>query len=119
MKASGWISAMHIQHFQANAELSARIGAFFMRLANREEFDHIRASIEQQPELTEIKALSAAFEIKELAQQLNGWEDHHGIGLGMVGQVLIEQTDWEPEDVDDWVYRLSEGFFEYGEIEEE
>ena len=119
MNVAGWISAKHIQHFQANAELSARVGVFFMRLFNREEFDHTAASIEQAAELTEIKALSAAFEIKDLAQQINGWEDHHGIGLGMVGSVLVEQADWEPDDVDDFVDRLSDGFFAFGEVEED
>ena len=117
MNAAGWVSAKHIQHFQANAELSARVGVFFMRLFNRAEFDHTAASLEQQAELTEIKALSAAFEIKELAENINGWESHHGIGLQMVSSVLMEQTDWEPEDVNDFVDRLSDGFFQFSDVD--
>jgi len=119
MNIAAWVSAKHIRHFQANAELSARIGAWFMRLVNRDEFDYIQASLEQKAELTEIKALSAALEIKGLAETMNGWEDHHGIGLEMVSGVLMDQCDWDPEDVNDWVERLSEGFFSYRAAEDD
>ena len=101
-------------HFEANRNLSAAIGAYFMRLVNKNEFDYYRAAYEQDSELTELKALSAALEIKGLAEAMNGWEDHHGIGLNMVAGVLVEQTDWESEDVDDFVERLTEGYFAFG-----
>ena len=83
-------------------------------LVNKNEFDYYRAAYEQDSELTELKALSAALEIKGLAEAMNGWEDHHGIGLNMVAGVLVEQTDWESEDVDDFVERLTEGYFAFG-----
>ena len=119
MQTVAFISARHMAHFEANRNLAAGVGAFFMRLVNREEFDYYRATYEQQGELTELKALSAAFEIKHLADNMNGWEDHHGIGLNMVAGVLMEQTEWEPEDVDDFVDRLTEGFFNFGGLAEE
>ena len=119
MQAIAWISTRHMAHFEAQKVLAGAIGAFFMRLVNREEFDYYKAAFEQQGELTELKALSAAFEIKELAHNMDGWQDHHGIGLNMIAGVLMEQTEWEPEDVDDFVERLTEGFFAYGDGGEE
>lgn len=114
MQSIAWISSCHMAHFEANRNLSAAIGAYFMRLVNKKEFDYYRAAYEQDSELTELKALSAALEIKGLAEAMNGWEDHHGIGLNMVAGVLVEQTDWESEDVDDFVERLTEGYFAFG-----
>jgi len=114
MQAIAWISHRHMVHFEANKNLAGAVGAFFMRLVNQKEFDYYKASYEQQGELTELKALSAALEIKHLADNMDGWQDHHGIGLNMIAGVLMEQTEWEPEDVDDFVDRLTEGFFSYG-----
>lgn len=117
MQAIAWITAGHVKHFEAQKVLSARIGAFFMRLAHREEFDYHKATLEQGTALTELKALSAALEIKELSNLQGGWDNHHGIGLDMVGQVLIEQTEWDPEDVHDFIARLSEDFFAFGALD--
>lgn len=119
MHAIGWLTAGHCRHFEAQRTLMAEIGAFFMRLAHREEFDYHQAAYEQQIALTELKALSAALEIKDLASLQGGWDDHHGIGLDMVGQVLMEQTEWEPEDVHDFVFDLSDGFFDFGPVYED
>lgn len=117
MQFAAWVGACHINHFEANKVLAARISAWFMRTVNREEFDYYQASLEQGQALNELRALSAALEIKELAHLQGGWEDHHGIGLDMVSGVLMEQADWDPEDVHEFVERLSEGFFSFGSVD--
>ena len=119
MQVFAWVGACHIAHFEANKVLSARISAFFMRLVNREEFDYWAAVSEQGQSLNELRALDAALEIKELANLQGGWEMHHGIGLDMVSEVLVEQSDWHPDDVHDFVERLSEGFFSFSDIYDE
>ena len=119
MQFIAWVGACHIAHFEANKVLAARISAFFMRLSNRQEFDYWQAVMEQGQALNELKALDAALEIKELANLQGGWEMHHGVGLDMVSEVLVEQSEWDPEDVHDFVERLSEGFFSFSEIDED
>jgi len=119
LEAAAWVTMRHMAHFEANRKLAASIGQFFMRRIDRKAYDYHQAISEQGSALTELKALSAAFEIKEMAHSQNGWEDHHGIGLDMVAGVLMEQTEWEPNDIDDFVERLTEGFFSYGAAEDE
>lgn len=113
-----WLAARHIQHFEANARLSGWIGAQFLRLIHQEAFNYHSAMSEQQGELSELKALSAALDIKSMAMNDEGWEDHHGIGLNMVASVLIGQHGWHPSEVHDWVQQLSDGYFAFGNANE-
>lgn len=113
--AIGWITARHMAHFEAQKVLLATIGSLFMKAADPERFGYYEASMLQGPELQELKALSAALEIKELAKGQGGWADHHGIGLDMVSGVLIEQHGWMPGEVQDFVEELTDGYFTAGE----
>ena len=113
--AIGWITARHMAHFEAQKVLLATIGAWFMKVADPTRFEYYEASMVQGPELQELKALSAALDIKELAKGQGGWADHHGIGLDMVSGVLIEQHGWMPADVQDFVEDLTDGYFAFGE----
>ena len=112
--AIGWITARHMAHFEAQKVLLATIGAWFMKVADPVRFEYYESSMVQGPELQELKALSAALDIKELAKGQGGWSDHHGIGLDMVSGVLIEQHGWMPEDVQDFVEDLTDGYFAFG-----
>ena len=119
LHAIAWISARHVRHFESCKTLSANIGAWFMRRADQKTFEYYEASMLQRNELQEIKALSAAMEIKDLAMNDGGWDDHHGIGLEMVAGVLVDQHGWFPEDVDEFIEELSEGFFKFGSVDDE
>ncbi|QNJ25887.1 hypothetical protein SynSYN20_01560 [Synechococcus sp. SYN20] len=104
-------------HFDAQKVLTAKIGAFFMKAADPTCFEYYEAVMVQGPELQELKALDAALDIKELAKGQGGWANHHGIGLDMVSGVLIEQHGWDPEDVQDFVDDLTDGFFAFGDTD--
>lgn len=119
MHSIAWFTAKHISLLEFYKGLIANIGAFAMKLANKSEYEYYQACFEQGQGLTELKALSAALEIKDLSKAQGGWEDHHGIGLEMVSHVLMDQAEWEPEDVHDFVERLSEGFFSFGAVAED
>lgn len=119
LHAIAWVSARHVAHFEAQKTLSANIGSFFMRIANPELFNYYKQSLEQQNELQEIKALSAALDIKKMAEDGGGWVQHHGIGLDMVADVLVMQHGWDPDDVNDFVHELSGGYFNFGDEDEE
>ena len=119
MHGIAWFTARHIALLEFYKVLIANTGAFFMKAANRKEYEYFQAVYEQNTGLTELKALSAALEIKEMSKAQGGWEDHHGIGLEMVSHVLMDQGEWEPEDVHDFVERLSEGFFSFGAVAED
>ena len=112
--AIGWITARHMAHFDAQKVLTAKIGALFMKVADPKKFEYYEATMVQGPELQELKALSAALDIKAMAEGQGGWADHHGIGLDMVSGVLMEQHGWEPEDVQDFVDNLTDGYFAFG-----
>jgi hypothetical protein len=116
-QAIGWIAARHIAHYEAVKVLVANIGAIGLRLADPKQFSYYEQVQCQADDLQELRALNGALAIKELADRAGGWEDHHGIGLNMVASVLIEQHDWDPQDVNDWVRDLTDGFFNFGEIE--
>ena len=117
--AIGWVTAAHIRHFQALSTLHAQIGAQFMRWVNPELSNYYEASIDQAMELQELKAIDAAYSIRDLAMKNDGWEDHHSIGLNMLSSVFMDQLDWHPEDVSDFVDRLTEGHFRLGSVEDE
>lgn len=117
--AVAWITARHLAHFEALKVLHASIGSMFMKLADPDRFAYYEACLVQGPELQELKALDAALDIKDLATAQGGWAGHHGIGLDMVAGVLIEQHGWNPEEVQDFVEELSEGYFAFGDILEE
>ena len=99
--------------------LVAQIGAWFMKQADKDSFEYHEQLSLQREELQELKALSAAYDIKDLAEHDGGWEDHHGIGLDMLAQVLVMQHGWEPEDVGQFVGELTEGFFDFAPSDEE
>ena len=118
-----WLTARHIAHYEAMQVLLAKIGQFFMQRSDAALFAYYSESQLQQEELHELKALSAAYEIKRLnTDQFTGktdWPDHAAIGLNMVASVLIEQHDWDPDDVADFVDDLSDGFFNFNEMDDE
>ena len=118
-QAIGWIAARHIAHYEAVKVLVARIGAYGLKITDPQQYEYFEQVQLQQVELQELKALNGALAIKDLAKANGGWEDHHGIGLNMVAAVLIEQHDWDPADVDEWVHNLSDGFFSFGDYEDE
>lgn len=119
LHAIAWVSARHVAHFEAQKELAANIGAFFMKKANPELFNYYAESLAQQNELQEIKALSAALEIKKMASDGGGWVSHHAIGLDMVAEVLVLQHGWDEDDVNDFVLEISDGYFNFGDGYEE
>ena len=116
-----WLTARHIAHFETWQVLCARIGQFLMRKANPSLHMYYAEAMLQQAELHELKALSAAYEIKSLhTDDVTGetdWPDHAAVGLNMVAAVLIEQHDWEPEDVGLFIDDLSEGVFNFAATE--
>ena len=118
-----WLTARHIAHYEAMQVLLAKIDQFFMQRSDAALFAYYSESQLQQEELHELKALSAAYEIKRLnTDQFTGktdWPDHAAIGLNMVAGVLIEQHDWDPDDVADFVDDLSDGFFNFNEMDDE
>lgn len=115
LHAIAWVSARHVAHFEAQKELAANIGSFFMKMANPELFNYYAESLAQQNELQEIKALSAALEIKKMASDGGGWVSHHAIGLDMVAEVLVLQHGWDEDDVNDFVHEISDGYFNFGD----
>jgi hypothetical protein len=122
LHAIAWLTARHIAHFEAQQRLIAVIGSWFMEKAHPALFSFYQQAQEQQEELQELKALDAALEIKKLNTNEIGqthWPDHAAIGLQMVAGVLIEQHDWEPEDVADFVDDLTEGHFSFNAFDEE
>lgn len=122
LHAIAWVTARHIAHFQAWEQLVSRIGSFLMLKANPAEFHYYTQVQEQLMELQELKALDAAFEIKKLATNEIGethWPDHAAIGLNMVAGVLIEQHDWDPDDVHDFVEDLTSGYFNFQAVDDE
>jgi len=118
-QAIGWIAARHIAHYEAVKVLVASIGALALKLDDPKQFNYYEQVQLQSEELQELKALNGALAIKELADNSGGWEDHHGIGLNMVASVLIEQHDWDPQDVNDWVRDLTDGYFNFGADDED
>lgn len=117
-RTAAWIAAHHVKHFEAWKQLSMTIGARVMRLADPRRYAYVEATLGQHLELQELKALSAALDIKQLASSGEGWEDHHSIGLDMVANVLILQHDWEPDDVNEFIEELTDGVFSYGASED-
>ena len=114
-QAIGWIAARHLAHYEAVKILTARLFSFGLKIANPKLFEYHSSVGEQFQELQELKALNGALAIKDLARSDGGWEDHHGIGLNMVAAVLVEQHGWHPEDVNEWVDNLTDGFFNYSD----
>lgn len=98
-------------HYQAVMQLLSNIGAGLMKMVAPDIFAHAASAIEQNVELHELKVLQAAYEMKRLARHAGGWQDHHGIGLDQIADVLVTQHDWEPEQVGDFVEALTEGHF--------
>ncbi len=90
-----------------------------MSRAHGQLASYYREATEQQHELHELKALSAAFDIKKMADSDEGWVDHHSIGLNMVAGILMEQHDWDPEDIHEFVEDLTDGHFSFAASEEE
>lgn len=118
-----WITARHIAHYEAMQVLIAKIGQFFMQRSHASLFQYYAETQLQAAEIHELKALSAAYDIKQMnTDKLTGevdWPDHAAVGLNMVAGVLIEQHDWDPEDVADFVDDLTEGYFSFNAVEEE
>lgn len=118
-----WVTARHIAHFEAWQVLCAQIGQWAMAKANPALHAYYAASMNQQLELHELRALSAAYDIKKMhTDEVTGetdWPDHAAVGLNMVAAVLIEQHDWEPEDVGLFIDDLSEGVFNFAATEME
>ena len=118
-----WLTARHIAHYEAMQTLVARIGSWGMARANGPLFMYYAQTQQQAAELHELKALSAALEIKGIhTDEITGetdWPDHAAIGLNMVAGVLIEQHDWEPDVVHALISDLSDGLFSFHEVEEE
>ena len=121
--AIAWLSARHIAHYEAHQVLVAKIGQFFLARAHPALMAYYAQTQQQAAELHELKALSAAYEIKDInTDEITGetdWPDHAAIGLNMVAGVLIEQHGWDPEEVGEFVDDLSEGFFNFAQVDDE
>ena len=117
-----WITARHLKHYEQMQRLVAQIGQTLMKGADPVTHAYYAESLLQREELHELKALSAAFDIKDMhTDELSGetdWPDHASVGLNMVASVLIEQHDWEPEEVGLFINDLSDGVFAFHSIDE-
>lgn len=109
----GWVAARHVLHYQAVMVAAGRAGATALRLIDAERLGYYEQTQQQGDDLQELKVLGAAVEIKESALAQGGWEDHHAIALGMIGNVLMQQHDWNPEEVDEWVTTLTDEHFSF------
>lgn len=113
----GWLSTRLLALLGLVQAAIAVTSHRLMRIVHSELVDHYEAVAGQQLELSELKALDAAFEIKKMASDdEEGWVPHHGIGLNMVADVLQQQHDWTPEDVNRFVQELTDETFSYGSI---
>lgn len=110
-KTIAWITARHLMHYQAIMQLLASVGARFMQVTAPDIYVHAASTMQQNAELHELKALQAAYEMKRLARHAGGWQDHHGIGLDQIADVLVMEHDWELEEVGTFVEELTEGHF--------
>ena len=122
LHAIAWLTARHIAHFEAQQKLVAVIGQWFMSLAHRELLSYYQQAQEQHDDLQELRALDAALEIKKMNTNEIGevhWPDHAAVGLNLVAGVLLEQHDWDPEDVADFVHELSDGHFSFNALDDE
>lgn len=109
-----WVTARHLMHYQAVLQAGSQLGAFLMRLVNPEMFRHAQIALTQAQELSELRVLSAAFDLKtQVRQEGKGWKTRHGEPLDMIADALVNGHDWEPEDVGRFVGALTEGVFVY------
>lgn len=118
-KCIAWITAHHIDHYEAVKGLLANIGATLMKFADPLSFGHAEQSMEQAEDLHELKALAAAFDLRDMAERQGGWEDHHGIALDMLADILINRHDWDPEDVALFIENLTDGVFALSKADDE
>lgn len=108
-----WVTARHLMHYQALLQRISQLGAQLMRLANPEMFNHAQVALGQAQELSELRVLAAAYQLKSQARQDGGWKTRHGEPLDMIANALVQVHDWEPEDVGNFVEALTEGEFVY------
>ena len=106
-----WITAGHLNHWQAQQRWLTAVGQFFMKQASPARWSHAEQVIYQQQELQELQALSACYELKRHARLIGGWQDKHGEQLDAVAAVLVLQHHWDPEEDGNFVEDLTEGHF--------
>lgn len=113
-----WVTAGHLNHWQAQQAWITTLGQFAMQQAAPARWAHAQQAIGQADELRELQALSACYELKRHARLVGGWQDSHGQQLDAVAAVLVAQHDWEPEEYAVFVEKLTEGHFVFAINEE-
>lgn len=110
-RAIAWVTARHLEHYQAVLQRVASLGGLLMRWAYPEMYGHAQATLEQREELSELQVLRMGYLLKSQARQDGGWKTRHGEQLDQIAFALIEGHDWEPESVNVFVEALTEGTF--------
>ena len=118
-RLTAWITHRHMMHHQRISEIQGAIGAWIMHKIAPSIYEHAEAAIGQQGELHELRALGVCFDMQHAAKLSGGWQDHHGTGLDQVANILVQQHDWDPEDVGMFVEQLTDGHFVFAHTDDD
>ncbi|WGL30658.1 RNase III endonuclease [Synechococcus phage S-CRES3] len=88
--------------------LIANTGQLLMKTLTPAQWAEVQGQLELSNQQTELELLSTASQLKEHAEELGEWTDSHTEALEAIGQALLNECNWEEENVHGWMRRLVE-----------
>ena len=91
---------------QGNARVSvANVGYFFMKRIDAQRCKVAEAEAETDPEELkrqgmELKLVQSSYQVRDHAQELGDWTDHHTEAIEAIGNALLLDIGWDEESVE-------------------
>ena len=86
----------------------ANVGQFLMKILTPNQFQEAVEQLELEAQQSELELLTSASELKEHALELGQWTSSHTEALETIGNALMNECNWEEQNVHDWMRRMVE-----------
>lgn len=78
------------------------------KLVDKKGIEANEQKLELHVQHMELQLLSSASKVRDHANNSDGWTDHHTEAINAVGQALVEECDWDEEDVHTYLKSIVE-----------